>query len=358
MLIPNYDKIVHIKYMNNLGGQTSFYHLSKDELTSFLKKNQQSPFLAAELFRQIYKNKKNNELSKKTWDLLSKHFTFHLPQISQTQRASDGTIKFLMKLCDGRSVETVLIPFFKRYTICLSSQVGCAMNCSFCFTGTQGLSRNLRADEIIGQYMVAKSYLKNEISSIAINPNIVFMGQGEPLHNFEEIKKSIEIFIDQEGLGLGPRQMTLSSAGFLPGLKKFNHLPKINLAISLHSPFNHIRNKLIPINEHYPLEDLFQLLDSLDLMKRQYITYEYLLIEGLNDRHEDAEELFRLLGKRKAIINLIAFNPFPGSHYQRPSTSKVELFKAMLVKNKLRVMVRTTKGSDILAACGQLKSSR
>ena len=195
----------------------------------------------------------------------------------------------------------------------------------------------------------------HEISKESLIPNIVFMGQGEPLHNFEELKKSLEILLDAEGLALGPRQITLSTAGFLPGLIRFNELPKINLALSLHSAFNETRSELIPINTQYPLENLFDVLDSIDLAKRQFITYEYLLIDGLNDQLEDADALFKLLSTRKAIINLIAFNPFPNSQYQRPSTLKVDRFKELLVERNLRVMIRTTKGDDILAACGQLK---
>ena len=173
--------------------------------------------------------------------------------------------------------------------------------------------------------------------------------------NIEELKKSLEILLDAEGLALGPRQITLSTAGFLPGLIRFNELPKINLALSLHSAFNETRSELIPINTQYPLENLFDVLDSIELAKRQFITYEYLLIDGLNDHLEDADALFKLLSARKAIINLIAFNPFPNSQYQRPSTLKVDRFKELLVERNLRVMIRTTKGDDILAACGQLK---
>ena len=187
-------------------------------------------------------------------------------------------------------------------------------------------------------------------------PNIVFMGQGEPLHNSAEVLKAIQVMMEPLGLGMGPRQMTLSTAGYLPGIKKLNDFPKINIALSLHSPFNDIRKELIPINQHFPLEDIFEALDGLDLMKRQFIVYEYLLIDGLNDRIEDADELQKLLGERKSAINIIPFNPFPGSKYKRPSAEKVELFKEMLVERKLRTMIRTTKGSDILAACGQLKS--
>ena len=162
------------------------------------------------------------------------------------------------------------------------------------------------------------------------------------------------------GLGIGPRQMTLSTAGFIPGIKKFKRFPKINLALSLHSPFHEIRSQLIPINEQYPLDQVLAELEDIEkhLIKKQFITYEYLLIKGLNDRPEDAQELGRLFNKRKALINLIPFNPFPGSTYQRPTDDEVDHFKELLVEQKLRTLVRITKGSDILAACGQLKSNK
>ena len=335
----------------------SIYELSEKELKEFLEKNDVAPDFSATIFRNLYKNNKHEQpISKKIMALLSSHFTLNLPTIHTVSKSPDGTVKFLMMFSDGKSVETVLIPFHKRFTVCLSSQVGCAMKCSFCYTGTMGLSRHLKSSEIIGQYIVAANYLDTELGLKTMSPNIVFMGQGEPLHNSTEVLKAIQVMMEPLGLGMGPRQMTLSTAGYLPGIKKLNDFPKINIALSLHSPFNDIRKELIPINQHFPLEDIFEALDGLDLMKRQFIVYEYLLIDGLNDRVEDADELKKLLGERKSAINIIPFNPFPGSKYKRPSTEKVELFKEMLVERKLRTMIRTTKGSDILAACGQLKS--
>ena len=335
----------------------SIYELTEKELKHFLVDNDISPDFSATIFRNLYKNNKHEQpISKKIMALLSSHFTLNLPTIHTVSKSPDGTVKFLMMFSDGKSVETVLIPFHKRFTVCLSSQVGCAMKCSFCYTGTMGLSRHLKSSEIIGQYIVAANYLDSELGLKTMAPNIVFMGQGEPLHNSAEVLKAIQVMMEPLGLGMGPRQMTLSTAGYLPGIKKLNDFPKINIALSLHSPFNDIRKELIPINQHFPLEDIFEALDGLDLMKRQFIVYEYLLIDGLNDRIEDADELQKLLGERKSAINIIPFNPFPGSKYKRPSAEKVELFKEMLVERKLRTMIRTTKGSDILAACGQLKS--
>lgn len=337
--------------------ENSIYALTQEDLKSFLSANDFSLELAPIILQNLYKkNKRTKTLSEKLLSALEGNFSFSLPEIKQVSKSPDGTIKFLMGFPDQKTVETVLIPFHKRFTVCLSSQVGCAMKCSFCYTGTMGLSRHLKSSEIVGQYVVAANYLREELGQKPISPNIVFMGQGEPLHNSEEVLRAINVFMEPLGLGVGPRQMTLSTAGFLPGMKKLADFPKINIALSLHSPFNEVRKELIPINQHYPLEDVLGALDELNLMKRQFVTYEYLLIDELNDRKEDADELKRLLGNRPAIINIIPFNPFPGSSYKRPSTNKVESFKEMLVERKLRTMVRTTKGSDILAACGQLKS--
>ena len=334
----------------------SIYSITLEELKNFLANNEVSSEIAQILFQHLYKNKKTQTISAKTFELLNSEFNFSLPEIAHVSKSPDGTIKFLMQFEDKKTVETVLIPFHKRFTVCLSSQVGCAMKCSFCYTGTMGLSRHLKSSEIIGQYVVAANFLKEELGVKPISPNIVFMGQGEPLHNADEVLKAINIFMEPMGLGIGPRQITLSTAGYLPGMRKLLNFPQINIALSLHSPFNETRKELIPINQHFPLEDIFEALDELPLMKRQFITYEYLLIDGLNDRVDDADELKKLLAKRKAIINIIPFNPFPGSQFGRPETSKVDYFKDLLVKRSLRTMIRTTKGSDILAACGQLKS--
>lgn len=288
---------------------------------------------------------------------LSQKYNWELPRRERIETCEDGTIKFLHILRDGLSVETVLIPFHKRYTVCLSTQVGCAMKCSFCFTGKQGLKRHLQSSEIVAQYISAFLYLKENSAGQVLAPSVVFMGQGEPLHNFEEVKKSIQILLDERGVGLGHRQITLSTSGFLPGLKRWEELGPINLAVSLHAASDDLRNELIPINEKWPLRELFGELDQIKLLSRQFITFEYLLIDGLNDREQDIVELTTWLKGRPALINIIPFNPFPGSHYQRPSAAKARAFKEALLAQGLRAMVRTTKGDEILAACGQLNTA-
>jgi 23S rRNA (adenine2503-C2)-methyltransferase len=269
----------------------------------------------------------------------------------------DGTVKFLMKMSDELLVETVLIPFHKRYTICLSTQVGCAMNCSFCYTGTQGLKRNLTAGEIVGQYIVAKQWHQKN-SPNALSPAVVFMGQGEPLHNSVEVEKAIRVLSDRACVGLGHRQMTLSTVGLANVIPKLKDFPRINIALSLHSPFDQERSELIPANDRYPLKTVLSALNELPLLPRQYITYEYLLIKNFNISERHADGLEELLRGKRAIMNLIPFNPYPGARWERPDRSDIERFKEWLVQRKLRVMIRTTKGSEILAACGQLKVTR
>lgn len=296
----------------------------------------------------------NRHVASSTVSTFRQEFDFELPEISRMLESEDGTVKFQMKLKDGLEVETVLIPFHKRFTICLSTQVGCAMNCSFCYTGTQGLKRHLSAGEIVGQYLKAFNWLLAK-DDMAVKPNIVFMGQGEPLHNVDSVKKAIEVLNDTKCVGVGQRQMTLSTVGFIPGIRELKDFPKINWALSLHTPFDHERDVLIPLNKKYPLDEVLGELDKLQEVKRQYITYEYLMIQDFNLTDAHVEALAEKLGSRRALVNLIPFNPFPGSEWKRPEASEIEEFRKKLVAKKLRVMVRTTKGDDILAACGQLK---
>jgi 23S rRNA (adenine2503-C2)-methyltransferase len=313
------------------------------------------PFLMAGLYRD--RELLSRHLSEKLHQKLEEDFCWKLPAIAAAQEATDGTVKFQVRLRDGLEVETVLIPFYKRFTVCLSTQVGCGMNCSFCFTGTQGLKRQLSADEILGQYLAARDWLRARRPD-ALNPSVVFMGQGEPLHNPHEVQKAIELLMDPLIAGVGHRQMTLSTVGYLPNLPLLREFPRVNIALSLHSPFDSERSQLIPVNERYPLSAVMAELDKVPLLPRQFITFEYLMIKGLNMSRAHADALRDLLGQRRALLNLIPFNPFPGSRWERPSDADVEAFKSELVDRRLRVMVRRTKGSDILAACGQLKIER
>ncbi len=340
----------------------SFYDLNYSDLEIVIQQNNLNHSAASVLFNWHYKKKQTaqclDNIAQCSVVFVQNTFDFSLPEIDTVHESkNDRAVKFLFTLKDQHKVETVLIPFHNKYSICLSSQVGCAMNCSFCFTGTQGLKRNLTTSEIVGQFIQAWRWLANHRPGEQRILNIVFMGQGEPLHNFDAVKKACEIFLSQHGTSIGVQKITISTAGYMPGLKRWSEeIPGVNLALSLHSPFEEKRNELIPINKKYPLEEVLAAIDQIPLNKKQFITYEYILIKDFNDTPEDAKQLGTILTGKSAYINLIPFNSFPGSKYQRPDLDKIEQFKAVLDTFKIPTLIRSTKGDDVLAACGQLNS--
>lgn len=341
--------------------QRSFYDFSYAELATLFKENGVSEYATSLLFNWHYKQKKiescqHHNLSKKAKEIVNQ-FSFDLGKITYIQQAEDSTVKFLITFHDGLSVESVLIPFQNKYSVCLSTQVGCAMKCSFCFTGTQGLKRHLTTSEIMGQFLLVWNWLIENRPDDQMIKSIVFMGQGEPLHNFDAVKKACEIFKDQHGISLAAQRITISTAGYLPGLRRWiEEIPGVNLALSLHSVVEEKRNRLIPINQKYNLKELLDYITKIPLAKKQYIIYEYLLIDGLNDTLEDAHLTGQLLQNTQSIINLIPFNPFPGSEFKRSKDESIVLFKETIESYGLPALIRTTKGDDILAACGQLNT--
>ena len=238
----------------------SFYDLNFSDLETVLRQNDLNDSAASVLFNWHYKKKEKAQcttnIAKDSLAFFQDNFDFTLPEIDTVQESNkDRSVKFLFKLKDNHKIETVLIPFHKKYSICLSSQVGCAMNCSFCFTGKQGFNRNLTTSEIVGQFLQAWRWLAQNRSGEERILNIVFMGQGEPLHNFDAVKKACEIFLSQHGTSIGFQKITISTAGYIPGLKRWSkEIPRVNLALSLHSPFEEKRNELIPLNKKYPLD--------------------------------------------------------------------------------------------------------
>ncbi|WP_334168766.1 23S rRNA (adenine(2503)-C(2))-methyltransferase RlmN [Methylobacter sp.] len=339
----------------------SFYDLNYSDLETVINQNNLNHSAAAVLFNWHYKKKENtqciDQIAKCSLAFFQNNFDFSLPEIDTVHESKDRTVKFLFKLKDNHKIETVLIPFNNKYSICLSSQVGCAMNCSFCFTGEQGLKRNLTTSEIVGQFLQAWRWLAKNRPGEERILNIVFMGQGEPLHNFDAVKKACEIFLSQHGTSIGVQKITISTAGYIPGLKRWSQeIPGVNLALSLHSPFKEKRNELIPINKKYPLDEVLAYIDKIPLNKKQFITYEYILIKDFNDSPDDAKKLGTILSGKRAYINLIPFNSFPGSHYNHPDLDKIEKFKEVLDTFKIPTLIRSAKGDDVLAACGQLNS--
>ena len=341
---------------------SSFYDFNLSDLVKYFTDQNMSSAYAGRLFNWHYKKNRRDlfdhqDISKAARDSYSHDFSFELPQITHVEKSEDKTVKFLMKLSDDKRVESVLIPFQEKYTLCVSSQVGCGMNCAFCFTGKQGFTRHLLTSEIVGQYLQAKQWLDLNRPQDNRILNVVFMGQGEPLHNFDNVKKACEIFLSQHGLSLASHKITVSTSGYLPGLERWKaEMPDVNIALSLHSPFNEKRSKIIPINQKYPLEKIIPLVESIPTEEKRFVTYEYLLIGGFNDGEEDAAAVAQLLRGTKAFINLIPFNEFPGTEFSRPSDAAVEKFKDRVAEAGVPVTVRTTKGDQILAACGQLNT--
>jgi 23S rRNA (adenine2503-C2)-methyltransferase len=340
----------------------SFYRYPYEELKGRCDELGLVPASARHLYNWYYKKNRRGEcaihnLAEKT-KIFIQTLDFTLPVIKNVQLSSDKTVKFLFAMTGGLAVETVLIPFQKKYTICLSSQVGCAMNCAFCYTGTQGFKRHLTTAEIVGQFLEAQRWLTENRPGDDRILNVVFMGQGEPLHNFDAVKNAARIFMSQNGLSLAGHKITVSTAGYLPGLERWREeMPDVNIALSLHSPFTEKRDRLIPINRRYPLAEVIELCDAIPKDKKRFVTYEYLLIKGLNDTPADAHATGELLAGRKAYVNLIPFNPFPGAEFERPGLDQITEFKNILDGYRIPTLIRTTKGDQILAACGQLNSS-
>lgn len=310
------------------------------------------------LIWRIHWKKKPLKLPPWVKSIVDEHFEFSLPTIAKSQESQDGTVKFLLTLDDGLNIEMVIVPFPGRHTLCLSTQVGCAMSCRFCFTATQGLKRQLTHAEIVGQYLVGWNWLREHRPQFSAAPKIVFMGQGEPLHNFDQVKKSLGPFLSRHMVALGPRSITLSTVGYLPGLKRLPELPMINLALSLHSPFDEQRNQLIPINQRYPLHEILPYFDARPQLKRQFINFEYLLIDSFNDSSAHVEALAELLRNRPGIVNIIPYNFVPGLPWKRPSFDQAHEFQKALRKKGTYATVRTTKGEEIMAACGQLQTAQ
>jgi 23S rRNA (adenine2503-C2)-methyltransferase len=304
-------------------------------------------------------------ISKDTRAELAKHFTVDRPEVVTEQISSDGTRKWLLRLPSGdkiekpHEVECVYIPESDRGTLCVSSQVGCTLNCAFCHTGTQRLVRNLTAGEIVGQVMVARDRLSDwgDRESGRLVTNIVMMGMGEPLYNFDAVRDALLIVADNEGIGISRRRITLSTSGVVPNIVRAGEEIGVMLAVSLHAVRDELRNELVPLNRKYPIAELLQACrDYPGASNARRITFEYVMLKGVNDSLEDARLLVKLLKGIPAKINLIPFNPWPGTRYECSDWEQIERFSEYIFNAGYSSPVRTPRGRDILAACGQLKS--
>jgi 23S rRNA (adenine2503-C2)-methyltransferase len=332
---------------------------------------------AGQLWRWIYNRGATSfsvmtDIAKDVRASLDGHFTLARPEIAVEQVSSDGTRKWLLRLAPDaqgsrHEVEAVYIPEQDRGTLCISSQIGCTLTCSFCHTGTQKLVRNLTAGEIVGQVLIARDRLgewPDALASASAPPaggryitNVVLMGMGEPLYNFDNVKAAMEIVADGEGLSLSRRRITLSTSGVVPEIVRAGHEIGTMLAISLHATTDEVRNRLVPLNKKYPIAELLQACRSYPgLSNARRITFEYVMIKGLNDAPADAKRLVQLLKGIPAKINLIPFNPWPGTVYECSDWDTIERFAEIVNRAGYASPVRTPRGRDIMAACGQLKS--
>lgn len=329
--------------------------LSKQELESFIKELGLPPFRAKQILRWIYEKYANSieditELSKDLRENLSKKAYISNIELLDTQISKDGTKKFLFRLEDGETIESVLISDEDRLTLCISSQVGCAMGCKFCLTGKLGLKKNLKTYEIIDQIIFVSRLLMP-----ARLTNIVLMGMGEPLANFDNVVEALWRAVDL--IKISPKRITLSTAGIVPKILELSKkAPMVNLAISLNATTDETRNYIMPINKTYPIKMLLDACSKFPLPKGRRITFEYVMLKDINDTLEDAKRLVRLLKSIPSKINLIPFNPYSDSEFKRPDDERVLNFQKILLKGNITAIIRKSKGLDILAACGQLKA--
>lgn len=277
-----------------------------------------------------------------------------VPEVSSSHNSEDGTIKWLVKLKCGNHIEAVFIPEKNRGTLCVSSQIGCALTCSFCSTAKQGFNRNLETFEIIGQLYIAMRALEKEGKGRRVT-NVVMMGMGEPLLNYSNVVAAMDLMLDDNAYGLSKRRVTLSTSGLVPQMSKLKVDSPVALAVSLHAPNDELRNELVPINKKYPLAQLIPLCESyFENESRRRVTFEYVMLAGINDSLEQAEELAELIKNVPCKVNLIPFNPFVGSGYKRSSNSAINRFRDYLIEKGINTITRKTRGEDIDAACGQL----
>ncbi len=343
----------------------NIYDLSKLELEEFCVNNGFKKFRSKQIWQWLYaKGVSNFENMKNiSWSfrsLLQEYFLIKHLKIRKCLKSNDGTIKWVFLLEDSKEIETVYIPEGNRGTVCISSQVGCTLSCSFCHTGTMKLERNLNLFEIIGQVLLVKNEIndwskKTEDRKVT---NIVFMGMGEPLFNYDNVIKSINILSDEEGMAISKRKITLSTSGVVPRIVDFKYEKDVNLAISLHAVFDRKRNVLVPINKKWPLSKLITVLKEYNSYRdKKRITFEYIMLKDVNDTIEDAKELIKLIGDLKSKVNLIPFNKWPGSKYEVSPNDRIEEFQKYIIqKGNILATIRKPRGEDILAACGQLKS--
>ncbi|MFN4090970.1 MAG: 23S rRNA (adenine(2503)-C(2))-methyltransferase RlmN [Alphaproteobacteria bacterium] len=339
--------------------------LTRDDLAAELAPHGIAGFRLRQLWHWLYHRGARSfadmsTLSKPARALLEERYAIGRPDVATAQLSTDGTRKWLLRFPDRQEIETVHIPQEERGTLCVSSQVGCTLTCRFCHTGTQRLVRNLTAAEIVGQVMLARDYLDDWPSAEADRAitNIVLMGMGEPLYNFDAVKTAVHIMTDREGIALSRRRITLSTSGVVPMIRRCGEEIGCNLAISLHAVTDEIRDDLVPLNRKYPIADLMEACRTYPgVHNARRITFEYVMLRGVNDSDADARALVALLKDVPAKVNLIPFNPWPGAPYECSTPDRIRRFSDIVANGGYSSPVRAPRGRDILAACGQLKSA-
>ena len=339
--------------------------MDRDDLKGVTDALGESAYRSRQLYQWIYQRGVTDfaemyNLSKTTRAKLDETYRIGRPSVGTAQKSVDGTRKWLLGFADGNLAETVFIPEKPRGTLCVSSQVGCTLTCSFCHTGTQRLVRNLKVSEIVGQIMLARDALDAWPAAVVNRPltNIVMMGMGEPLYNFENVKKALSITIDDEGLAMSRRRVTLSTSGIVPEIRRCGREIGCMLAISLHAVHDELRDELVPINRKYKIAELMDACrDYSTLSNARRITFEYVMLKGVNDSLAEARELVRLMADIPSKVNLIPFNQWPGAIYECSSNNAIDRFASLLRDAGCVATVRSPRGQDIMAACGQLKSA-
>ncbi|HJU63760.1 MAG TPA: 23S rRNA (adenine(2503)-C(2))-methyltransferase RlmN [Candidatus Binatia bacterium] len=343
--------------MKEMSAKPNIKDLSLEELEAYLVEDRESRYRAKQIWQWLFRKgavsfTAMTNLSGSLRARLAGDFSISRLAVLRQAVSTDGTTKFLFALSDGQTVETVLIPEPKRLTLCISTQAGCGFGCAFCATALLGLKRNLRASEMLDQVLEVSRSLRPDQRIT----HVVLMGMGEPLANYAETIKALAVMTETSwGIGISPRRITLSTVGLVPQIRKLMQETKVNLAISLHAPNDALRSELMPVNRKYSLHQLMECCRSLPIPRRKRITFEYVLLRGINDSVEDAKALCQLLRDIRCKINLIPFNPHPDSRYRRPDDSAVESFGQVLQAHGLQVNVRRPRGDDIQAACGQLQ---
>jgi 23S rRNA (adenine2503-C2)-methyltransferase len=338
--------------------RVNLFSLSRQRMERWFVEHGEKAFHARQVMKWLYHRgvldfDAMTDLSKRQRGWLAEAASVNLPEVVSRRQSADGTVKWVVRVANGNCVETVLIPERGRNTLCVSSQVGCMLDCSFCSTGKQGFNGNLSTADIIGQVLLAERELGHRQESVS---NVVLMGMGEPLLNFEHVVAATDLMMDDLAFGISKRRVTVSTAGVVPGIYELAKVSDVSLAISLHAPNDALRNELVPINRKYPIAVLLDACRHYveGLGEKRSLTMEYTLLKGVNDTLAHARELALLLRDVRCKINLIPFNPFPASGYQRPTDASIRNFQTCLLNAGYPTMLRTTRGDDIDAACGQL----